>query len=143
MTEIIHDRRGQLNRIEQLVVPGETLYAVFDLRGGGTGFVGITDLRLIFMDQAFLNKQRAMVSVPYTRITAVGSEDSGKLVLGSVLGSSTLYVVTPAQNWTFIFRSNDKAHQAYELIMRNLLQLEARGLAPSGRPKDTPGPERD
>ena len=126
--EVIHDRKDQLNKIQQLVVPGEILYAVYDLKGGGTGFVGITDLRLIFMDQAFLRKQKAIVSVPFTRITAVGSEDSGKLVLSSILGSSTLHVLTAAQAWTFQFRSNEKAHHAYQLIMRNLLQLEAKGL---------------
>jgi len=128
MVDIVHDRKDQLKRIQQLLVTGERLYAVFDLKGGGTGFIGITDLRLVFMDQAFLRKQKAIVSVPYTRITAVGAEDSGKLILSSILGSSTLFVLTPTKDWTFIFRSNDKAHLAYGLIMRNLLQLEAKGL---------------
>jgi hypothetical protein len=127
-TQVIFDRRDQLSKIQQLVVGNETLYAVFDLKGGGTGFVGITDLRLIFMDQAFLKKQKAIVSVPFTRITAVGSEDSGKIILSSILGSSTLFVVAGNREWTFEFRSNEKAHQAYDLIMRNLLQLEAKGL---------------
>ncbi|MBN1581821.1 MAG: hypothetical protein JXA89_14040 [Anaerolineae bacterium] len=86
------------------------------------------DLRLVFMGQAFLRKQKAIVSLPYTRITVIESEDSGKVILGSILGSSNLTVVAGDRSWEFEFRSNDKAHKAYMLVMQNLLQLEAKGL---------------
>jgi hypothetical protein len=128
MADVIFDKKDQLQKIQQLLVAGETLYAVYDMKGGGTGFVGITDLRLIFMDQAFIRKKKAVVSVPYTKVTAVAAEDSGKFVLGSLLGSSTLVVRAGDQAWEFEFRSNDKAHNAYGLIMRNLLQTEAKGM---------------
>lgn len=52
MADVIFDRKEQLQKIQRLLVPNETLYAVYDLKGGGTGFVGITDLRLIFMDSS-------------------------------------------------------------------------------------------
>lgn len=125
--EIDHDKADQLKKIMAHVMPGETLYAVYDMKGGGTGFVGITDLRLIFMDQAFLRKSKAMVSLPYTKVTAVGSEDSG----GIIFSSSKLHIIAGSREWEFEFRSNDKAHKAYQLIMRNLLQSEKKGLLSS------------
>ena len=79
--EVIYGRKDQMKKTQQLVIGGEVLYSVYDLKGGGTGFVGITDLRLVFIDQAFLRKQKAIVSLPYTKLAAVGSEDSGRLVL--------------------------------------------------------------
>ena len=122
--DVIYDKKDQLQKIEAHLVAGETLYAVFDMKGGGTGFVGITDLRLIFMDQSFVRKSKAMVSLPFSKITAVGSDDSG----GIIFGTSKLIVLAGSRDWEFEFRSNDKAHKAYELIMRNLLQKEAKGL---------------
>ena len=128
MADVIFDRKEQLQKIQRLLVPNETLYAVYDLKGSGTGFVGITDLRLIFMDQAFLRSQKAVVSLPFSRITAVAAEDSGQILLGSLLGTSVLTIIAGTQQWTFEFRSDDKAHEAYGLMMRNLLQTEARGI---------------
>lgn len=122
MVEPIYDHREQLEKIKALLVPNEILYGVFDLKGGGTGFVGVTDRRLIFMDQAFLGRQKAVVSLPYTKITMIGAEDSGKIILGSLFGSSKLTVVSDERVWDFEFRSDAKAHRAYTLIMQNLLQ---------------------
>lgn len=117
------DKKDQFERIQQYCLPGEVLYAVFDMKGGGTGFLGITDLRLIFFDQAFMRKQKAMVSVPFTKVTMVASEDSGALIFVT----SKLLVRAGDQTWEFEFRSNDKAHRAYRLIMHNLLQTEVKG----------------
>ena len=128
MADIIHDKKDQLAKIQNLLIDGETLYAVYDMKGGGTGFIGITDLRVIFMDQAFVRKKKAVVSLPYTKVTAVAAEDSGKVILGSLLGSSILVIRAGDQAWEFEFRSNEKAHNAYRLIMNNLLQTEARGM---------------
>ncbi len=118
-----YDKMPQLKRIQAQLIPGETLYAVYDMKGGGTGFVGITDLRLIFYDQSFIRKQKAMVSLPFTKITAIGTEDSG----GVLFKSGVLFVVAGTREWSFIFRGGDKAHRAYNLIMANLLQSEAKG----------------
>lgn len=124
MPDPVYDKKDQLQKVQSTIVKGETLYAVYDMKGGGTGFVGITDLRLIFMDQAFVRKTKAMVSVPFTKITAVASEDSGKIFFGT----SKLIIVAGNREWEFEFRSNDKAHDAYNLIMGNLLQTEAKGI---------------
>ena len=121
---IEYDNKSQYDRIATLVVQGEILYAVFDEKGRGTGFVGITDRRLIFMDQGYIRKKKTLVSLPYSQITAVASEDTG----GFVFGTSQLIVIAGSREWDFEFRSNEKAHRAYSLIMWNLLQNERAGL---------------
>ncbi len=63
--ETIYDKKDQLEKIQDWVMPGETLYAVYDLKGGGTGFIGITDWRLIFYDKQFMRKIKAMVTIPF------------------------------------------------------------------------------
>jgi hypothetical protein len=122
--QIEYDNKSQYDRIAGLIVQGEILYAVFDEKGRGTGFVGITDRRLIFMDQGYIRKKTTLVSLPYSQITAVASEDTG----GFVFGTSQLIVIAGSREWDFEFRSNEKAHRAYSLIMWNLLQNERGGL---------------
>ena len=122
--EVEYDNRGQLDRIQAMIIEPEILYAVFDLKGGGTGFVGVTDRRLIFMDQGVIRKKRTLLSLPYSKITVVGSEDSG----GIIFGTSNLIVLAGSKEFEFEFRSNEKAHRAYQLIMWNLLQHEEAGM---------------
>ena len=122
--EVEFDKKNQLDRIKAYVVPGEILFAVYDLKGGGTGFVGLTDKRLIFYDQAFLKKKKAMVSVPYTHVTSIASEDSG----GVLFATSTLHVTTAAgSEYELVFNSSDKAHRAYTIITTQILQTEVPG----------------
>lgn len=127
MSEPIYDKKDQWDRIAALVIPGETLLAVFDMKGGGTGYIGITDMRLIFMDESFVRKSKALVTLPFSKVTAVGVEDSGR-TLNPFGASSELSIVAGSREWEFEFRSNEKAHAAYRLIMSNLLQGERKGL---------------
>ncbi len=46
----VYDNEMQYRRVGAYLLPGETLYAVYDCKGIGTGFVGITDLRIIFYE---------------------------------------------------------------------------------------------
>ena len=124
MPEVEHDKKDQLQSIQNHIVQGEQLYAVYDMAGGSTSFLGITDLRLVFMDKAFDEKQKTMISLPYTKITAVGTDDMGSIVFKC----SKLSVLAGRRTWEFQFRSNANAHKAYELIMRNILQTEAVGI---------------
>lgn len=71
MAQPIFDKKDQLERIVKYLIPGEDLYAVFDCKGGGTGFVGITDRRDIFYDQGILFKKKNMVSIPYNQVIGV------------------------------------------------------------------------
>ena len=45
----VYDNETQYRQIVAYLLPGETLYAVYDCKGIGTGFVGITDRRLIIL----------------------------------------------------------------------------------------------
>lgn len=88
------------------------------MKGGGTGFLGITDRRLIIYDKAFLGKRKAMVSVPFSKVTRVASEDeAGGMFSMNTFKSSTLTVCVGSECYDFQFRGVDKAHQAYELMI--------------------------
>ena len=39
------DKKDQLEKIEGVCLPNEMIRAVFDMKGGGTGFIGLTDRR--------------------------------------------------------------------------------------------------
>lgn len=103
--KVIFDKQDQLNRINEYVIPGETLYAVYDCKGGGTGFVGITDQRVIFYDQAFFRKKKSMISIAYNRVIGIASADEG-----TFLKTSEITLITAAGNFSFEFRGADKAH---------------------------------
>src|SRR5215212_3956985 len=76
--EVMFDTREQRRKIQEGLLSEEKVYAVFDMKGGGTGFIGITDKRVMIQDSAFLKKERAIVSGPYDRIHALAaSEDTG------------------------------------------------------------------
>ena len=121
--DMIVDKKNQLEKIEDYCLPEETIRAVFDMKGGGTGFIGITDKRVIFYDKAFMRKQKAMVTIPYSRIHAVSSEDNtGMLLKRGFFASSKLGIHAGADHFDFEFRGGDKAHRAYQIIMEYLLR---------------------
>ena len=116
-------KKDQLEKIEDYCLPHETLRAVFDMKGGGTGFIGITDKRVIFYDRAFMRKKKAMVTIPYKMIHAVSSaDDTGKLIKRGFLASSTLTLHAGVDSFAFEFRGGDKAHLAHQIIMEHLLE---------------------
>jgi len=120
--EVIFDKQDQLDKVWDWILPGETLYAVYDCKGAGTGFIGITDRRIIFYDKRFIGKKKAMVSVPHSQIAAVSSEDKSNLLTGrGFFSSSTIGIHTTGNAYyEFEFRGADKAHEAYQFIMPHL-----------------------
>lgn len=112
-----YDIENQYQRITPYILAGETLEAVFDCKGGGTGFVGITDQRVIFYDQGRLVKKKSMVSIPYGRIIAVSVADEGK-----IFKSGELMIITAAGNFSFEFRGTDKGRWTYEYITTQILK---------------------
>lgn len=117
LENVDHDNRAQLARIAAGIVPGETLYAVYDMKGGGTGFIGLTDRRLIVQDEGRVRKLRSLISIPYSQIAMVASKDEG----GLVRRSSEMTIVTSAgTEFEFDFRSSDKAERAYRIIIQHL-----------------------
>ena len=120
---MIVDKKEQLEKIESICLPDETILAVFDLKGKGTGFLGITDKRIVFYDKEFLKKKKALVSVPHSHIASVASEDhKGFLVKKGFFVSDTLIISpTGLEPKSFEFRGGDKAHMAHNIIMKYLL----------------------
>jgi Bacterial PH domain len=71
VTQIPHDRPDQLQQVQSGLMQGETLIAVYDAIGAGTGFIGLTSHRVILQDKSFVGKKIAITSLPYSRITSV------------------------------------------------------------------------
>ena len=116
----VFDKKDQLEKITGQLLTNEKVLAVYDLKGSGSGFVGITSWRVIVMDKSFAwqaRKKTALVSVPYRSIVSVASENDG----GFVFKSSVLTIITPNEKYELEFRSNDRAHTAYGLILTRAL----------------------
>ena len=123
MPEIIFDKQDQLDKIEAAMIPGETIDAVFDMKGGGTGFIGITTHPIIVYDKAFLRRMKAVVSIPYSRILALAAEDESGLLTGrGFFASSKVLLTTSHGEYEFEFRGADKAHIAHNLILGHMVQ---------------------
>jgi len=122
--DMMVDKQDQLAKIEDICLENEVIRAVFDMKGRGTGFLGITDKRIIYYDKEFLRKKKAMVSIPFSRITSVASEDNkGFLVKKGFFVSDFLTITAMGQDpKPFEFRGGDKAHQAHNIIMEYLLR---------------------
>lgn len=93
MPDIYHDKREQLSKIQAALLPGESIEAVFDMKGGGTGFIGITSRRIIIYDKAFMRKMKAIVSIPYSKITSIAAEDESGLLTGRGFFSSSNVII--------------------------------------------------
>ena len=112
----VYDNESQYNRIAAYIISGETLKAVYDCKGAGTGFVGITDQRVIFYDQGVLLKKKSMVSIPYHQIIGVASADEG-----IIFQTSELTLLTAAGRFSFEFRGAEKAHWAYRYVLHQIM----------------------
>ncbi len=89
-----HSRQARATRANQAgLLQGETVYAVYDCIGVGTGFVGITNMRVILQDKSFVGNKLAIVSVPYKNIRSV-SMLSNKSMMGRFASTSSIGIDT-------------------------------------------------
>jgi hypothetical protein len=93
MTEqqVVFDQQRQLDLIREGLQQGEQVIAVYDAIGAGTGFIGMTDKRIVIQDNSYFGKQIALTSVPYRLITSV-SFVSDKSILGKFFSSSKIAI---------------------------------------------------
>jgi hypothetical protein len=112
----VYDNETQYRQIVAYLLPGETLYAVYDCKGIGTGFVGITDRRLIFYDQGIIAKKRMMVSLPYQNILGVAVADEGM-----IFQSGEIIILTAFGRFAFEFRGPDRADWIYRFLLGQIL----------------------
>ena len=80
-----------MEKIEEYCLSQETIHAVFDLKGSSTGFIRITDKQLVYYDKEFLGKKKAIVSIPYSRIVSVSSEDEQGILVRKSFWAATAW----------------------------------------------------
>lgn len=123
MSQVIHDKPDQLEQIVAGLLQGETVYAVYDCIGVGTGFVGITNMRVILQDKSFVGNRLAIVSVPYKNIRSV-SMLSNKSMMGRFASTSSIGIDTGGSIKEADFRGDDKAKHAHDLILWYMLNTK-------------------
>jgi len=92
-----------------------------DGKGAGTGFIGITDRRIIIQDNSFVGGKVALTSVPYSRVNAV-SFVSDKSMFGKFASSSTISVSAGGSAYTVEFRGEEKALHAHNVILWGMMK---------------------
>jgi hypothetical protein len=117
----VYDKKDQLQQVRDGLLEGETVYAVYDAVGAGTGFLGITDRRVILQDKSFVGKRFALTSVPYSRITSV-SVVSDKSWGGAFFSTSSIAITTSQGIHEVEFRGSDKAHHAHNLVLWHMVR---------------------
>lgn len=121
MADVRYDRREQYQQIVSGLLPGENVIAVYDAIGVGTGFIGLTDRRVILQDKSFVGKRVALTSIPYSRITSV-SVVSDRSWGGSFFSTSSIAVTTSHAVHEVDFRGSDKAHHAHNLVLWHMVR---------------------
>jgi Bacterial PH domain len=111
-----HDRPEQLQQIQSGLMQGEQIIAVYDAIGVGTGFLGLTDRRVIVQDKSFVGKKIAITSIPYSKITSV-SVVSNKSLAGSFFSSGSIAINVGTHVYEMDFRGEQKAHHVHSVIL--------------------------
>ena len=114
------DKQDQYDKIASNLLQGENIIAVYDAIGAGTGFIGLTNLRVIVQDNSFVGKRVALVSVPYSKINAV-SFVSDKSMLGRFASSSSINVSAGGKEYQVDFRGQEKAQHAHNVILWSVI----------------------
>jgi len=110
------DKQDQFDRIQAGLLQGETVLAVYDGKGAGTGFIGLTDRRVVLQDNSFVGKRMALTSIPYSKVNAV-SFVSDKSMLGKFSSSSSVALEVGGKTYEIVFRGDEKAKHAHDTIL--------------------------
>ncbi|MEU7824504.1 PH domain-containing protein [Catellatospora sp. NPDC049111] len=118
-TSIVYDRKEQLQQIQSGLLPGEQVIAVYDAIGTGTGFIGLTDRRVIIQDKSFVGKKTAITSIPYSKITSV-SVVSNKSWAGQFFSTGAIAINVGTHVYEMEFRGDEKSHHVHDLILHRI-----------------------
>jgi len=119
MTDPVFDKSEQLEQVQQGLLEGETIIAVYDCTGAGTGFIGMTNLRVVIQDKSFVGKRTAITSIPYQNIRSV-SFLSNKSWTGKFFSSSSIAVDTGGGTmYEADFRGVEKARHVHTVILEH------------------------
>lgn len=120
MSHIQFDNQDQLEKIQAGLLPGEMLFAVYDGMGVGTGFIGLTDRRVIIQDNSLVGEKSALTSLPFKRIQSV-SYVSDKWLPENVAPSSTVAIGVSGSSYEVEFQCEEKARHAHDVILHYVL----------------------
>lgn len=118
----VYDRTEQLEQVQGGLLPGEVLYAVYDAKGTGTGYIALTDRRVIVADKSFVGRQVALVSLPYGRISSVAVVSNASFAGGFFSTSSIVVTSSGGVHHEIDFRGADKARHAHDFILSAILR---------------------
>ena len=116
MADATYDHKDQYNQIRSGLLDGEEIIAVYDAVGAGTGFIGLTNRRVIVQDKSFAGKRVAITSIPYARVGTV-SVVSNKSWAGQFFSTGTIAITVGTHTYEVEFRGSDKAHHVHNVIL--------------------------
>ncbi|MEV4344859.1 PH domain-containing protein [Actinoplanes sp. NPDC049596] len=116
MSEVIYDSKGQYEQVQSGLLEGETIIAVYDAIGAGTGFIGLTNRRVIIQDKSFVGKRFAITSIPYSKVSSV-SVVSNKSWAGQFFSTGTIAITVGQHTYEVEFRGSDKTHHVHNVIL--------------------------
>lgn len=114
-----YDRKEQFQQIQSGLLDGEQIIAVYDAVGAGTGFIGLTDRRVIIQDRSFVGKRYAITSIPYSKITSV-SVVSNKSWGGSFFSTGAIAIHVGTHTYEVEFRGAQKSHHVHNVILHHI-----------------------
>lgn len=116
----IFDRPEQLQQIQSGLMQGETVHAVYDCLGAGTGFVALTNWRVILQDKSFVGNKTAITSIPYKQIKSV-SIVSNKSWAGTFFSGGSIAIDAGSKVHSAEFRGADKSRHVHDYILWQLV----------------------
>ncbi|BCJ66437.1 MULTISPECIES: PH domain-containing protein [Polymorphospora] len=116
MANVTYDRREQLQQIESGLLQNEQIIAVYDAIGVGTGFIGLTNRRVILQDKSFVGKKIAITSIPYSKITSV-SVVSNRSWTGNFFSTGAIAIHVGTHTYEIEFRGDQKSHHVHNVIL--------------------------
>ena len=112
----VFDKQDQFDKIATNPFTGESVIAVYDAIGAGSGFLGLTNIRVIIQDNSFIGGKMALISVPYKNVASVGFV-SDKSMMGKFFSSSSISFFAGAREYRVDFRGEQKALHAHNVIL--------------------------
>ena len=116
MSDVAYDNKGQLEQIQSGLLDGEQIIAVYDAVGAGTGFIGLTNRRIIIQDKSFAGKRVAITSIPYAKVSSV-SVVSNKSWAGQFFSTGTIAIAVGTHVYEVEFRGSEKTHHVHNVIL--------------------------
>jgi hypothetical protein len=119
MADATYDRAEQFKQVQSGLLDGESIIAVYDAIGAGTGFIGLTSHRVIIQDKSFVGKRVALTSIPYDKITSV-SVVSNKSWAGGFFSTGAIAIHVGTQTYEMEFRGDQKSHHVHNVVLWNM-----------------------